>query len=76
MKKALEYIITSIVDDPKSVEIREEEDNGVVNLFIRAGKDDVGKIIGKEGKIIKAIRNVLKIIAIKENKRIFVSLEE
>jgi predicted RNA-binding protein YlqC (UPF0109 family) len=76
MNKALEYIVSCIVDDTKSVEIREEEQDGVVNFYIKVDKDDIGKIIGKEGKIIKAIRNAVKILAIKENKRVYISLEE
>lgn len=76
MNKALEYIVSSIVDDPKSVQIREDEQEGVVNFYITVNKDDIGKIIGKEGKVIKAIRNAVKILAIKENKRVYVSLEE
>lgn len=76
MNKALEYIVTSIVDDPKSVQIREEDQDGVVNFYIKVDKDDIGKVIGKEGKIIRSIRNAIKILAMKENKKVFVSLEE
>jgi hypothetical protein len=76
MNEALEYIVSSIVDEPKSVEVRKEEEDGVVNFYIKVNKEDIGKVIGKEGKIIKAIRNAMKILAIKENKRVFISLEE
>ncbi|MCL6096448.1 MAG: KH domain-containing protein [Patescibacteria group bacterium] len=76
MKKALSYIISSIVDDPKKVEISEEEADGVVNFTITVAKEDMGKIIGKNGKVIKAIRNVVKIPAIKQGKKIYISLSE
>jgi predicted RNA-binding protein YlqC (UPF0109 family) len=76
MKKALDYIVTSIVDDPKQVEITEEETDGVINFTITVAKEDMGKIIGKNGKVIKAIRNVVKIPAIKQNKKIYISLSE
>lgn len=76
MDKALKYIVSSIADDSDAVEIREEEAEGVVNFYIKVAKEDIGKVIGKEGKIIKAIRNALRILAMKENKRIFISLEE
>lgn len=76
MKKALELIVSSIVDNPKEVEINEEEQNGIVNFTIKVGKDDMGKIIGKNGKVIKAIRNVIKIPAIKNGKKIYVTLSE
>lgn len=76
MKKTLDYIISSIVDDPKQVGITEEETDGIINFTITVAKDDMGKIIGKNGKVIKAIRNVVKIPAIKQGKKIYVSLSE
>jgi len=76
MKQALEFIITSIVEKPESVKITESEENDVINFSIEVAKEDMGKIIGKNGKIIKAIRNVMKIPAMKQEKRIFVNLVE
>ena len=76
MKKALEYIVESIVDDPKQVKIEEKEEDGIINFSIKVAPDDMGKVIGKNGKIIRAIRNVIKIPAIKQNKRINISLDE
>lgn len=76
MKKALSYIISSIVDDPKQVEISEEEKDGVINFTVSVAKEDMGKIIGKGGKVIKAIRNLIKISAIKQGKKIYISLLE
>ena len=76
MKKALEYIISAIVDDPKQIEIAEQETDGVINFTITVAKEDMGKIIGKNGKVIKAIRNVIKIPAIKQDKKIYISLSE
>ena len=76
MKKALEYIVSQIVDDPKKVEISENEDNGMINFVIKVASSDMGKIIGKNGKVIRAIRNVIKIAAIKQNKKINIALTE
>ena len=76
MKKALVYIMNSIVDEPDKVEISEEEDNGILTFKIKAAPGDMGKIIGKNGKIIRSIRNVLKIPAIKQNKKINIILSE
>lgn len=76
MKKALEFIIASIVDKPEEVKITESEENNVINFSIEVAKEDMGKIIGKNGKIIKAIRNVMKIPAMKQEKRIFINLVE
>lgn len=76
MKKALHYIIASIVEFPEKVAIGEQEQDGIINFKIKVAKEDMGKIIGKNGKIIRAIRNVIKIPAIKQNKKINVELFE
>ncbi len=76
MKKALEYIVTSIVDNKEEVKIEEADQNGALELTITVASEDMGKVIGKNGKVIKAIRNVIKIPAIKQGKKIFVNLAE
>ena len=76
MKDVLSYILKAIVEDPKSIEIKEEEQEDGVNFIVTVAKEDMGKVIGKNGKVIKAIRNVMRIPAIKNNKKIFVSLTE
>lgn len=76
MKKALEYIIISIVESPKDVEITEEESEGIINFTIKVAPSDMGRIIGKNGKVIRSIRNVIKIPAIKQNKKINITLAE
>lgn len=76
MKKALEYIVTQIVEIPEKVEINEQEDQGIINFGVTVDPSDMGKIIGKNGKVIRAIRNVVKISAIKQNKKINISLIE
>lgn len=76
MKKALEYIISQIVEDPKAVKIEELEDQGMINFTITVAPADMGKIIGKNGKVIRAVRNVVKIAAIKQNKKINIALSE
>lgn len=76
MKKALEYIVSQIVDQKDTVEIKEEREDTMVHYTIAVAKEDMGKIIGKSGKVIRAIRNVLKIPAIKQGVRVDISLEE
>jgi predicted RNA-binding protein YlqC (UPF0109 family) len=76
MKDTLHYIITSIVDAPDQVVIDEHTENGIINFTVKVAKDDMGKVIGKEGKIIRSIRNIMKIKAIKEGKKINISLAE
>lgn len=76
MEQTLKTIVTSIVDHPDDVKISEQEENGVMQLLISVNKEDVGKVIGKNGKIIRAIRSVMKIPAVKNNKRIYVSVAD
>ena len=70
MKEALEAIINSLVSDTTEVSIKEEvsEKNIVFNVQVAAS--DMGKIIGKEGRIAKAIRTIMQSIATKEGKRV------
>ncbi len=76
MKTALSHIISSIVDSPDKVQITEETEEDFIVFKVVVDKEDMGKVIGKNGKVIRAIRNVLKIPAIKQNKKINIVLEE
>jgi len=76
MKDTLNYIITSIVENTDKVDVTEEEDQGIVNLTVSVDPAEMGKVIGKEGKVIKAIRNVMRIPAMKQNKKIYITLAE
>jgi len=76
MKDALHFLVTSIVDNTDAVSIEETEQEGVINFIIHVAKEDMGKVIGKEGKVIRAIRNVMKIPAIKQQKKIHISIAE
>jgi len=74
MKKLLTYLVKNLIGDDVTVTENSQEDN--VELLIKAPKDKIGLIIGKGGKTIKAIRNVLKVKATLEKKGVFVSIEE
>lgn len=76
MKDALSYILSSIVENPEKIKIEESEEASVITFTIIVAKEDIGRVIGKNGKIIRAIRNVLKIPAIKQGKRININLAE
>lgn len=76
MKDTLSYIVTAIVEKEDAVEITETEEEGVINFVIKVAPEDMGRIIGKNGKVIKSIRNIMKIPAMKNNKKVFVSLAE
>ena len=76
MKKALLYIISSIVSEGDKVEIEEKEQDGIIDFTVKVAKADMGRVIGKNGKVIRAVRNVIKINAIKQNKKININLLE
>lgn len=76
MKETLIYILQAIVDNPEGVAVDEQDEEGTLHFIVTVAKEDMGKVIGKEGKVIRSIRNIMKIRAIKENKRINITLAE
>lgn len=74
MKELLEQIARSLVDNPDDVSVNEVEGEQSLILELRVSDDDMGKVIGKQGRIAKAIRIVMKAAAIKENKRVAVEI--
>jgi len=76
MKDTLQFIVSAIVDNPDAVAIEEQEEDGFTNLIISVDPADMGKVIGKEGKVIRSIRNIMKVKAMKLDKRIKISLAE
>lgn len=70
MKQLLEYIIPNIVNHPEDVVIQETESNGLTTLTIKVNQEDMGRVIGKSGKVIKAIRQIGRIVAIKKGIRV------
>ena len=74
MDKLVEYIAKNLVDHPESVRVekREEEDSVVIELSV--GEEDTGKVIGKQGRIAKAIRTIVKAASINDEKKVVVDL--
>lgn len=74
MKELLEIIARALVDYPEEVSVNEVEGENAIILELRVAKEDMGKVIGKQGRIAKAIRAVVKAAAIKENVRVVVEI--
>ncbi|MDR3303617.1 MAG: KH domain-containing protein [Treponema sp.] len=68
-KDLVEYIVKSVVDDPASVEVTVVEGEKSTILELKVATDDIGKVIGKHGRIAKAIRTVLQAATTKDGKR-------
>jgi len=76
MKEAVERMITALVGEPDVVEITEIADGKNVRLEVRVAPHDMGRIIGREGRTVKAIRNILFAAGQKQNKRFHLDLIE
>jgi len=74
MKELLETIAKALVDNPEYVTVNEVEGEQSLILELKVSKEDMGKVIGKQGRIAKAIRTVIKAAAVKENKRVVVEI--
>lgn len=75
MKGLLEVIAKSLVDNPDEVVVTEEETEKGLVLELKVAPSDMGKVIGKQGRIAKAIRSVVKAAASRENKQVSVEIE-
>ncbi|MCK5812527.1 MAG: KH domain-containing protein [Clostridiales bacterium] len=74
MKELLEIIAKALVDYPETVSVKETDKGNEILLELSVANEDMGKVIGKHGRIAKAIRAIMKAQAIKENKRIIVEI--
>ena len=72
MKESLESIIFSLVEDNSSVSIKESVDGTNVKYEVKVAEKDMGRVIGKKGKIAQSIRTVMKAIAAKEDKKVVI----
>lgn len=69
------FLLKSLVDKPEEVELAQSEDNGTLRLKARISAGDKGKIIGKNGKVIKALRAIVSAGASKQGKKVFLDIE-
>ena len=70
MKELLTVVIKNLVDAPEDVSIVEKENEKSICYEVKVAKNDMGKVIGKQGKMAKSIRTVIKAVAVKEHKKI------
>lgn len=76
MKDLVAFIATSLVDDPSAVQVTETEGEGAVVLELRVAKEDLGKVIGKQGRTARAIRSLLSAAASKDNRKARLEIAE
>lgn len=76
MKDTLLYLLTHVVDHPDEVTVDEQREEGKIILTAHVHADDMGKVIGKSGRIIRAIRDLVKLVAAKQGTYVDVLLAE
>ncbi|MBQ8698991.1 MAG: KH domain-containing protein [Schwartzia sp.] len=74
MKEIVEIIARSLVDHPESVVVEEKDEDRLTVFELHVAQEDMGKVIGKQGRIAKALRTVVKAAATRENKRVTVEI--
>lgn len=76
MREAIEIIVNALVDDNEAVDVREVDRNGTTLIEVRVAPDDVGKIIGKQGRTIRALRSLARVAGTKQNRRYLLEIVE
>ncbi|MBQ9549314.1 MAG: KH domain-containing protein [Lachnospiraceae bacterium] len=74
MKEVVEVIAKALVDNPDEVNVTETENENEINVELRVDKSDMGKVIGKQGRIAKSIRSVVKAASSKDNRKVNVDI--
>lgn len=76
LEDLLLFLARSLVDEPEKVEVESRETESRVDLTLRVAQGDMGKVIGRGGRIVKAIRTVMKAASVKANKRVNVEVAD
>lgn len=74
MTELLEFLVRALVEDPDAVEVEELEDDGDLVYEISVAEDDLGRVIGKGGRVANAIRTVAKAAAVRLDRRVLVEI--
>ncbi len=75
MKEVVEVIAKALVDDPEQVEVNEVVEGDVTTLYLQVAPEDMGKVIGKSGKIAKAIRSIVKAASIRADQKVILEIK-
>ena len=74
MKQMIEYLVRELVDDPDQVNVSEVPGDEATTYEVRVAPDDLGKVLGKEGRIANALRTVAKAAAMKHKLKVYVEI--
>ena len=76
MRETIEMIVKALVDDPEAVEVREVERRDVLLIEVRVGEGDMGKLIGRQGRTVRALRSLLHAAGLKQRRRYILEVVE
>jgi predicted RNA-binding protein YlqC (UPF0109 family) len=76
MKETVEMIVKALVDDVEAVDVRSTESGSTVRIEVRVAESDMGKIIGRQGRTVRALRSLLHAASIKANRRFVLEIIE
>jgi predicted RNA-binding protein YlqC (UPF0109 family) len=76
MSELLAYLARELVDDPEAVRVEEEERDDVLVLVLRVAPDDVGKVIGRNGRIARALRTLVRASSARDGRRVLVEIAD
>ncbi|MGM9638063.1 MAG: KH domain-containing protein [Butyricicoccaceae bacterium] len=74
MKDILSYIVENLVEDPSAISIEAVEQDDTITFQLKVAESDMGKVIGRQGRIAKEIRTILKSAGLKEHKKVLVDI--
>jgi uncharacterized protein len=76
MKELIEYIARSLVDDPMEVEVHESRHGAVMKIRLKVAKEDMGRVIGRNGRVANAMRSLLNVAATRQGKQAHLDIED
>jgi predicted RNA-binding protein YlqC (UPF0109 family) len=76
MVELLAYLARELVDDPAAVRVETEERDGALVLVLHVADDDIGKVIGRQGRIARALRTIVRASAVREGRRVLVEIAD
>lgn len=76
MKTLIEYIATSLVDDPTQVRVSQDQRSGKTYIRLKVAKEDMGRVIGRQGRTANAIRTLLNVAATRSGKQAFLDIDD
>jgi predicted RNA-binding protein YlqC (UPF0109 family) len=76
MKELIEFIATSLVDDPTQVRVSQEQHGGKIYLKLKVAKEDMGRVIGRQGRVANSMRLLLNVSASRSGKQAYLDVED